>query len=112
MPRLPQRDILFNYLGRFDAALRAGFILGPAPEPVPPERGPRNRRTHLLEINAFIARGVLQVSFGFSTRRHRRESVERWANDFLAALTSAIDAPPPATDLSREQLQRALAAIR
>jgi len=83
---MPRADVLFNYLGRLDAMWGGGFIRGRAAESCGPTRSPRNRRTHLLEVNAFAAGGRLHVDWSFDAALHDAATIRRLADDFAAAL--------------------------
>jgi non-ribosomal peptide synthase protein (TIGR01720 family) len=48
------------------------------------------RRSHLLEIDACVAAGVVSVLWNYSTPRFRRETIEALAEEFLAALRALI----------------------
>ncbi|HKP13463.1 MAG TPA: condensation domain-containing protein, partial [Blastocatellia bacterium] len=83
-------EVSFNYLGQLDGALdAAGFRI--APESPGPTRSPLARRSHLLEVEASISDGRLQCAFHYSENLHRRETVERLAEDYLAALCRVIE---------------------
>ncbi|MGH2609677.1 MAG: condensation domain-containing protein, partial [Tepidiformaceae bacterium] len=79
---LPDADVGFNYLGQY-AATHALESSGP-------ERSPRSRRRHLLEINGAIYGGRLRVRWGYSEHHHRGATIERVAGDFMGCLRSLI----------------------
>ncbi len=90
---LPPAEVSFLYLGGLAglgerAAAAGGFAA--APEAPGPAVAPANPRSHRLEIQAAVHHERLGVSFTYSRHRHRRETVERLAADFLAALRSLI----------------------
>jgi len=88
-PRRPA-EILFNYLGQLDAGRAADAWLSPAAEPVGRSRGPRQPRRHLLEINAAVIDGQLQVGWAYGEACHRRDTIEKLAARFLASLRELI----------------------
>jgi non-ribosomal peptide synthase protein (TIGR01720 family) len=47
-------------------------------------------RSHLLEIEAGVSDGQLHCGFHYSENIHRRGTIERLAEDYLAALRSVI----------------------
>ncbi|HWS56837.1 MAG TPA: condensation domain-containing protein, partial [Pyrinomonadaceae bacterium] len=55
-----------------------------------PTRSPRQRRRHLLELNASVAGGRLRVDWHYSANRHERATVEAWAAAFVEALRSLV----------------------
>jgi amino acid adenylation domain-containing protein/non-ribosomal peptide synthase protein (TIGR01720 family) len=82
-------EVSFNYLGQLDGALgAAAFRI--APESPGQTRSRVAARSHLLEIEAAVSDGQLQCGFHYSENIHRRESIERLAEGYLAALRSVI----------------------
>ncbi len=120
---LPQAEIGFNYLGQLDQALGDGDIFELADEPRGAEADPAGQRPHLIDINAMVVGGCLSLSFAYSQRVHRRETIERVAASFLAELRAIIahcQAPEsgaytpsdfPLARLSAAQLNRIVAAV-
>jgi len=117
-PAVPP-GLLFNYLGQLDAALGAGGI-GLAPEPAGPDHAPGGRRSHLLEINAYVLGGRLGITWAFSPAFHRRATIERLAEAFQEALQDlaasreeavATPADFPEAELDQESLARLLAHL-
>ncbi|HEX9940764.1 MAG TPA: amino acid adenylation domain-containing protein, partial [Thermoanaerobaculia bacterium] len=88
---LPAPEILFNYQGQLDAALPAASLFGPAPESSGLAQSRRERRTHLLEVNGWIAGGRLQLSWAYSRDFHRRSTIEELAGRYLAELRALIE---------------------
>ncbi|HVR11133.1 MAG TPA: amino acid adenylation domain-containing protein, partial [Thermoanaerobaculia bacterium] len=115
--------VLFNYLGRLDRGLQADSMLAVAGDPVGATRSPRQRRSHLLEINGAILDGRLELQWTFNRRAHRRATVTRWAESFVAALRGLADdcaagaarrcdaADFPASGLDQEGIDRVVAAL-
>jgi len=87
---LPQPEVIFNYLGQLDQAVPEGSPFGPAPESSGPAHSPQGRRTHVLEVNGVIAGGRLQLEWTYSENLHRRDTIERLAQDYVEALRSLI----------------------
>jgi amino acid adenylation domain-containing protein/non-ribosomal peptide synthase protein (TIGR01720 family) len=87
---LPQAEVSFNYLGQFQQAFSEQPLLGPAQESGGPTQSPPSYRRHLLDINGFIHQGRLQLAWTYSEPLHRRSTVERLAQDFIAALQVLI----------------------
>jgi non-ribosomal peptide synthase protein (TIGR01720 family) len=86
---LPLAEVSFNYLGQVDTALGETPLFTLASESAGRSQGERNKRVHLLEINAIVAGGCLQVNWTFGPS-HRRETIERLAQDYIAALQALI----------------------
>ncbi len=96
----PQARISFNYLGRSDAAqnesvfrlvpfFAARAFIGPVSH-TGSVRGAANRRSHLLEIEAVIAAGALQVAWVYNETVHRPATIAGWANRFIENLQTLI----------------------
>jgi amino acid adenylation domain-containing protein/non-ribosomal peptide synthase protein (TIGR01720 family) len=96
---LPPAEVNFNYLGQLDQVLPEGSPLRAAAEPAGATRSPHGERRHLLEVNAFVAGGRLRVDWSYSARLHRRETVERLAAGFTAALRELIAAGSEVEDV-------------
>jgi non-ribosomal peptide synthase protein (TIGR01720 family) len=81
-------EVYFNYLGQFGAGPDGG---DPAHARSPgPTRSPRQRRRHLLEIDASVSGGRFEAVWTFSEARHARATIERVAEGFTAALRALI----------------------
>lgn len=119
LSQLPSPNILFNYLGQAEKYQETRmFRRLPGAEAT--SRDPRNRKHHLLEINAAIVEGRLTVDWLYSKAIHRHTTIEAVARDFIAALVVLIDhcisgeaggftpSDFPEADLSQEELDRFL----
>jgi len=85
----PQPQLLFNYLGQ--SGEPAGTPLWREVEgSTGPTHSPRARRSHLVEINSWVADGQLRVHWRYSEAMHRRSTIDRLAQDFLKELRSLI----------------------
>jgi non-ribosomal peptide synthase protein (TIGR01720 family) len=62
----------------------------PTDEPIGLLHSPRGSRSHLLEVNGFVAGGCLHLNWTYSENLHQRATVEALAQDFVAALRSLI----------------------
>ena len=83
MRRVPTPEVSFNYLGQLGREAGARFRTGAA-------RSAQQTRRHLLEINGSVYGGVLEITWTYSTTRHRRETIERIARMFLERLRELI----------------------
>jgi len=90
MQRIPAPEISFNYLGQFQTSLEEGSLFRTLWEPSSPQRSPRGRRTHALEIDASIVGGRLSVRWSYSRSQFDQETVNRIAGDFRRALTQLV----------------------
>jgi non-ribosomal peptide synthase protein (TIGR01720 family) len=122
MRALPQPAVSFNYLGQFDHVLpESAFAL--TPDMGDPAGGLWSPR-YLLEIQGGVVGGRLRLAWKYSANLHRRATVERLSQDFLAALRALIAqrqlpqvggaAPPdfPLANLNQQALDTILAQVR
>jgi non-ribosomal peptide synthase protein (TIGR01720 family) len=86
-----EAEVSFNYLGQIDNALEEDSLFGAAPESPGPLQSERGRRRYLLEVTMAVVGGRLQVQWSYGARLHARETVERLAGDYLAALRRLIE---------------------
>jgi non-ribosomal peptide synthase protein (TIGR01720 family) len=87
---LPMAEVSFNYLGQFDWGMQADSLFKLAPESVGPERSNLGHRSHLLDINAIVVEGQLQLEWTYSENFHKRTTIESLAQDYACALRSLI----------------------
>ncbi|WP_176065639.1 non-ribosomal peptide synthetase [Anaeromyxobacter diazotrophicus] len=83
-------QVSFNYLGQLDLAL-AGGRFRPAAEDRGPERSPRQRRSHLLGVDAAVVGGRLRARFAFgrAVPRDAVQAVAAWFEEGLRLLAGA-----------------------
>jgi amino acid adenylation domain-containing protein/non-ribosomal peptide synthase protein (TIGR01720 family) len=86
----PRPQVSFNYLGRVDRMLESASAWGLVREGLGGTRGARNRRTHLLEVNAGVYGGELRLDWSYSRDLHERATVERVASDYLETLRGLV----------------------
>ncbi|MCA1453648.1 amino acid adenylation domain-containing protein [Bradyrhizobium sp. BRP22] len=91
LSRLPEPRIVFNYLGRFDGSVGVASPFVIAPESPGPTRSADAPLREWLNINGEVRGGCLRLSFGYGRRRYRRETVERLARSYEAALRELVD---------------------
>jgi non-ribosomal peptide synthase protein (TIGR01720 family) len=90
LAHMPAADVSFNYLGQFDQVLNKDGLLRPARESSGRGRSPAGRRPYMLEISGGISEGRLQLVWIYSSALHRRESIERFAGEYIEALRRII----------------------
>jgi non-ribosomal peptide synthase protein (TIGR01720 family) len=83
-------QVCFNYLGQFDQVLEEGKVWGVAREGSGAVRSERGVRKRLLEINGSVVNGQLQMSWSYSKRVHRRETIQQLATWYKQALQQVI----------------------
>jgi amino acid adenylation domain-containing protein/non-ribosomal peptide synthase protein (TIGR01720 family) len=82
--------IRFNYLGQLGGELPRDSPYSPSFEARGPAHSRRARRSHLLAVAASVAAGRMYIHFNYSSNRHRRSTIERWADDYLRCLRELI----------------------
>ena len=97
MAAVPEPAIGFNYLGQFNTETEASAF-GVAPEKPGPERAPENERLQLLTISASVRNGEMIFYFSFSRARHRRETIQEFADHFRNVLLEIIRYEPSEGD--------------
>ena len=86
----PAPPVLFNYMGQFERALPASDLFSLA-QPLQAGYSPENRRTHDLEVNAFVREGQLQLNVAFDGGRYALSSVQKVVDGFLHRLEDLIE---------------------
>ena len=86
----PQPEVVFNFLGQLDQTLSKACAFALVPEPAGPVRSARARRSHVLEINGWVADRRLRVDWLYSLNEYRHATIERLAQGFLETLRSLI----------------------
>ena len=95
-----QPEIGFLYLGQFDQELSASAPIRLAKESSGPAQSPQQRRSHLLDLEARVTGGQLQVSLTYSQSLHRRETIGRLAEAFIEELRALINHCRSAQEIS------------
>ncbi|MGK3989851.1 amino acid adenylation domain-containing protein [Sorangium sp. So ce136] len=83
-------QITFNYLGRFDGSASGAVLAREAREPTGPGISPREARRYLLEVNAVVTGGQLELSWIYSPEAHREGTIRALASGFTAELEALI----------------------
>ncbi|HEX6291021.1 MAG TPA: amino acid adenylation domain-containing protein [Herpetosiphonaceae bacterium] len=86
---LPQAEVSFNYLGQFDQALPDESPFGLPPSGNDPALGLWSTR-YPIEVQGGIIGGQLRLAWKYSANLHHATTIERLAQDFLAALRTLI----------------------
>jgi non-ribosomal peptide synthase protein (TIGR01720 family) len=117
MAAQPEPEVAFNYLGQ----------LGESSSPIDASESnisPRAHRPNLLEIDAMVTGGRLQIVWSYSENVHRRETIEKLAAtgvESLRALIATTRAPRDGalspsefakSGLDRRDLQKLLTKLR
>ncbi|HEX8475590.1 MAG TPA: amino acid adenylation domain-containing protein [Pyrinomonadaceae bacterium] len=88
---LPQPEVRFNYLGRFDNIQTGERLISLSTEPTPAPRSPRAVNNMLVECNALVADGRLRFEWRYSSRRHHRHTIASLSRHFMDALRAFIN---------------------
>jgi len=91
IPQFPQAEISFNYLGQWDQICAGSSLFMLGVDPVGPMRSSRGWRSHLIEIDAYIKDGRLQVQWAYSRNVHDQRSMSQVANSFVHQLSSLVE---------------------
>ncbi|MDD5275160.1 MAG: amino acid adenylation domain-containing protein [Methylovulum sp.] len=90
LARQPAAQVIFNYLGRLDAALPADSPYQLAAEDSGTSSDDANRRAHEIAVIAKIQHGVLQADFQYSRLRFQDGTIGSLAQAFLHNLQKLI----------------------
>ena len=83
-------ELVFNYLGRFDAVTATGGLFAFAPESAGAWRGPRSRRTHRVEVDSLVLERTLRNALDLRRGNARRATIGAVADGLLDALRGLI----------------------
>lgn len=120
---LPRAEVRFNYLGQLDRALTESSIFRVAPESSGPAQSPVGTRQYLLNVIGAVAGGELRLEWTYSENLHRRETVDRLAQNYREELRTLIaharageaasysPSDFPQAKLSQEDLDKVLARL-
>jgi len=88
----PERagQLLFNYLGQLDSAVRGESMFRPARESAGASVWRGGERSHVLQVNASVMDGQLSVSWSYSRQLHRRETIAQLGQWLVAELRDLI----------------------
>jgi non-ribosomal peptide synthase protein (TIGR01720 family) len=84
-------EVSFNYLGQFDAGPAGITPWKLATESFGPLQDPAGLRPHVLEINAAVHDGRLQIIWRYSRSLHESATVSQLADRFVASLDALIE---------------------
>jgi amino acid adenylation domain-containing protein/non-ribosomal peptide synthase protein (TIGR01720 family) len=88
--RQPEAEISFNYLGQVDGVLAEGRVFGRVRAIDENNRAASGRRSHLLEVEARVEEGRLQIWWNYSREAHREKTIEKLAGGFVQQLQEII----------------------
>jgi amino acid adenylation domain-containing protein/non-ribosomal peptide synthase protein (TIGR01720 family) len=89
---LPQAQVSFNYLGQFAQEFSASAAMWKfVQESGGADNSPLQHRNYLLELNALVINGKLQLNWTYNQNFHQQSTIERLAQWFMAALQTLIN---------------------
>ncbi|HWX41169.1 MAG TPA: amino acid adenylation domain-containing protein, partial [Blastocatellia bacterium] len=88
---LQPAQISFNYLGQFDQVLAEGSLFSRAAVSDGSKRSPQRERQYLIEIDAAVLQGQLQITHSYSSNLHNAGTIQRLADANLSALRGLIE---------------------
>ena len=107
---VPQPQVSFNYLGRFDQVFREDGFFSLAAEPSGATRHPDERRTHALEIDGLVMAGVLSFDItgaaGGALAPRFLAELERLVDALGAVQAGATPSDFPLARLTQEEIDR------
>ena len=87
----PKADVVFNYLGQFDAILDNNAWFELAGEDKGCEHSQESEEPHLLSVNSHVVDGTLHVEWIFSRDIFSQETVDYLADHYIDNLKQIID---------------------
>jgi amino acid adenylation domain-containing protein/non-ribosomal peptide synthase protein (TIGR01720 family) len=100
LSRLPKPEVAFNYLGQFDHFLPQLSFFKPIQGSIGPVHSPKGHRAYLLEVEAMVVNGQLQLDWIYSKDLHRQDTIVGLAQGMLSALRSLITCCQSAQEFS------------
>jgi non-ribosomal peptide synthase protein (TIGR01720 family) len=109
-------EILFNYLGDFDAVFRADAFFAHASEWPGATQSDYESRPYDIEITSFVLNGRLRVEWKYCRERLNRETVERLSARAFTKMLSYLEERPEIPELnefelSEEEISLALKSV-
>lgn len=87
----PKPEVSFNYLGQIDQTLPSAAMFTVANENPGPSRSLAAKRPFALEVGGSVTGGKLLMHWTYSRNVHHRDTIEKLAESFVAALRSLIN---------------------
>ncbi|MBG1243503.1 type I polyketide synthase [Nostoc sp. NZL] len=87
---LQPAEVIFLYLGNLEQTLPQSSLFKLSQNSSGSPRSPRGQRSHLLEINALIVHDQLVIDLIYSENIHRRETIEKLADELVTTLKALI----------------------
>ena len=84
-------ELVFNYLGQFGQIESKESLFGGTKNISTSARSPQAHRFAVLDINGMINQQQLTMTFSYSNRLHKKESIQRFADAYQTALCRIIE---------------------
>jgi non-ribosomal peptide synthase protein (TIGR01720 family) len=88
--RLPRSELVFNYLGQFDATLSQSALFKRTNESPGPLYAPEGIRPYVIQIVGSVMDGRLEINWTYSASLHKPERIEALAQEFMSGLRVLI----------------------
>lgn len=92
LTQVPRAQLVFNYLGQLDSLHHSDDLLMLSTEPVCCSQGESNQRAYLLEVDASIQGGQLQIAWHYNANAHRLQTIENLQTSLLEKLAGICSA--------------------
>ncbi|MCG8313833.1 MAG: amino acid adenylation domain-containing protein, partial [Pseudomonadales bacterium] len=87
----PKADVVFNYLGQFDAVLDNNPWFSLATEDKGSEHSLESHEPHLLSVNSHVVNGSLHIEWIYSTAKYEADTIAYLANQYVENLRQIIE---------------------
>jgi amino acid adenylation domain-containing protein/non-ribosomal peptide synthase protein (TIGR01720 family) len=86
------QEIIFNYLGSFDNSVskKEDSLVGFASESAGEAISQNNKNPHRIAINSMVVNNTLQLDWSYDSKRYHKETIEKIADNYIAALQHII----------------------
>jgi amino acid adenylation domain-containing protein/non-ribosomal peptide synthase protein (TIGR01720 family) len=93
--QLPQAKVLLNYRGNIDAVFDQSSLFSKAYHFANLDHDPDGLRRYAIAISADLVEGKLTIRWVFSTRLHRKETIESLGHEFRQFIVSVVNSELP-----------------
>ncbi len=88
---LTNPSLRFNYLGQWDNALQTEGLFSFSDEFYTASNSKENHPAYLIDINSQIINGCLQFSWGYSTNHYKKNTIEKWSENYIKNIRKIIN---------------------
>ena len=83
-------DVLFNYLGQLERMIPPSTLFGLS-QRLTDSISPRNKRSHRLNINAYVSMDQLHVEWVYSTELYQADTIRKLAAAYTHHIEAIVD---------------------